>query len=69
MPYEIWRSLTVQQKLQILEKNNPEVFNQISKQLNLLAISQEDFYTGEPNRLKSFSINNCNHYLPHFTST
>lgn len=58
MPYEIWRALNVQQKLRILEENNPEIFNKILQKLNLLAINNEDFVTGEPNKFRAFSINN-----------
>lgn len=58
MPYEIWRSLNVQQKLQILEANNPEIFKNIVQELELLAIKNENFITGEPNRFRVFYVDN-----------
>ncbi|MCL1470090.1 hypothetical protein [Argonema antarcticum] len=56
MPYEIWKSLEARQKLQELEPNDSATARQIQERLNRLAVDQEDFITGAPEKLESFTV-------------
>jgi hypothetical protein len=56
MAYNIWISLQARDILELLQNNEPELYQQIQDALELLSMERENFITGAPSKNEVFIL-------------